>query len=147
MAELTGAVLETIQFPGLELRFLRTKQSTEGSLDLFEMDVAPKAGVPIAHHHTGWDETVYGLRGAITFRVDGAEIAVGPGQNLFIKRGAIHSFMNFFDEPATCLSILTPGVLGPDYFREMAALIARGKPDPAQMKKIMLRYGLVPAPN
>jgi quercetin dioxygenase-like cupin family protein len=147
MAEFSGAVLETIQFPGLELRFLRTKQSTEGSLDLFEMDVAPRAGVPIAHHHNGWDETVYGLRGTITFRVEGAEVAVGPGQNLFIKRGAVHSFMNFSDELATCLSILSPGILGPDYFRELAALIATGKPDPAQVKEIMLRHGLVPAPN
>jgi quercetin dioxygenase-like cupin family protein len=70
-------MLGTVQFTGLELRFLRTKQSTEGSLDLVEMDVAPKASAPIAHYHTGWDETVYGLRGTVTFRLDGAEVAVG----------------------------------------------------------------------
>jgi hypothetical protein len=49
-----------------------------------------------------------------------------PGQNLFIKRGAIHSFMNLGDERATCLSILTPGILGPEYFREMPALTRKG---------------------
>jgi hypothetical protein len=38
-------------------------------------------------------------------------------------------------------------VLGPGYFREIAALVAGGAPDPAKMKEIMLRYGLVPAPQ
>jgi hypothetical protein len=37
-------------------------------------------------------------------------------------------------------------VLGPEYFREMAALIDGGTPDLAKMKETMLRYGLVPAP-
>jgi hypothetical protein len=36
--------------------------------------------------------------------------------------------------------------LGPQYFREMAALLSGGAPDPAEMKEIMLRYGLIPAP-
>jgi hypothetical protein len=36
-------------------------------------------------------------------------------------------------------------VLGPGYFREVAALLAGGSPDPAKMKEIMLRYGLHPA--
>jgi hypothetical protein len=36
-------------------------------------------------------------------------------------------------------------VLGPGYFREIAALLAEGAPDPAKMKAIMLRrHGLVP---
>jgi hypothetical protein len=38
-------------------------------------------------------------------------------------------------------------VLGPGYFREVAALVAGGAPDPAKMKEVMLRHGLVPAPQ
>jgi hypothetical protein len=37
-------------------------------------------------------------------------------------------------------------VLGPQYFKDMAGLLAAGTPDPARMKETMLRYGLVPAP-
>jgi hypothetical protein len=48
---------------------------------------------------------------------------------------------------ASCLCILTPGVLGPGYFREIAAVLAGGAPDPVKMKEIMLRHGLVPAPQ
>ncbi len=46
---------------------------------------------------------------------------------------------------ASCLSVLTPGVLGPGYFREMAALLSDGAPDTAKLKETMLRHGLVPA--
>jgi hypothetical protein len=69
---------------------------------------------------------------------------VAPGESLFIKRGVVHGFINRSPRPATCLCILSPGVLGPQYFRDMAGLLSAGSPDPAKMKETMLRYGLVP---
>ena len=72
---------------------------------------------------------------------------VRPSQSTFIKRGVVHSLRNDTQEAASCLCILTRGVLGPGYFREIAALVAGGAPDPAKMKDIMLRHGLVPAPQ
>jgi quercetin dioxygenase-like cupin family protein len=138
---------ETITIGGLALRFLQTKEGTAGSLDAFEMTVEPNARMPIAHYHDSWDETVYGLAGALTLRVDGEDVVLEPGQSVFIKRGIVHGFRNDAQEAARCLCILTPGVLGPGYFREVAALIAEGAPDPAKMKDIMLRHGLHPAPQ
>jgi quercetin dioxygenase-like cupin family protein len=101
--------------------------------------------MPVAHYHRDWDETVYGLEGTITFKVDGVEHAVRPGDTLFIKRAIVHNFDNRRGADATCLAALTPGVLGPEYFREMAALIAKGPQDEAAVHEIMLRHGLVPA--
>jgi quercetin dioxygenase-like cupin family protein len=140
-------MLETIRMGGLELRFLQTKDGTEGGLDLFEMTVQPNGRVPIAHYHQNWDETVYGLSGTSRWRVDSKEIDLRPGQSLFVKRGVVHSFRNDTPEPTVCLNILTPGILGPGYFREIAALLASGAPDPGQLKATMLRHGLVPAPG
>ena len=137
---------EVIRIGGLELRFLRSKDDTGGSLDMFEMTVHPNARMPVPHHHETWDETIYGLAGVTTWRVDGEDVDVGPGQTVFIKRGIVHGFRNDTQTPASCLCVLSPGVLGPAYFREMAALIAGGPPDLAKMKETMLRYGLVPAP-
>jgi quercetin dioxygenase-like cupin family protein len=137
---------EIIRIKGLELRFLQSKEDTSGSLDMFEMTVEPNARVPVPHHHESWDETVYGLSGVITFRIDGQDVALGPGETAFIGRGVIHGFRNDTQEPAICLCVLSPGVLGPGYFREMAALLADGPPDPAKLKETMLRHGLVPAP-
>ena len=136
---------ETIDFGGMQLRFLRDKHDTDGSLDMFEMTLAPGGRMPQAHHHARWEETAYGISGVVTFIVDGRDVEVGPGETVFIPRGVVHAFDNRSGAPAKVLSVLTPGVLGPEYFRELAALIRAGDPDPARMREIMLRHGLVPA--
>ena len=136
---------EVIRIGPLELRFLRSKHETGGSLDVFEMTVPPEGQMPVAHYHRDWDETVYGLTGTVTFTVDGEAHNIGPGDVLFIPRGVVHGFDNRSGATATCLGVLTPGVLGPEYFRELADLVAAGPPDEAVVREIMLRHGLVPA--
>jgi uncharacterized RmlC-like cupin family protein len=100
--------------------------------------------MPIPHYHDRWDETIYGLTGISTWRIDGKEFDLAPGETVFIKRGVVHGFTNRSTEAASCLCTLSPGVLGPQYFREIGQLLADGAPDPAKMKEIMLRYGLIP---
>lgn len=135
---------ETIQIGPIILRFLRSKHDTAGSLDMFEMDVTSAGRMPVPHYHRDWDETVYGLRGSLTFQVDGKPVTLAPGDVLFIPRGTVHGFENRSGMLATCLCVLTPGVLGPEYFRELSAAVAFGKADPAMLREIMLRHGLVP---
>lgn len=136
--------METIRIGGIVLEFLQSKEDTSASLDMFRMTVMPNARMPVPHYHENWDETVYGLSGTTTFRIAGADTAIASGQSAFIGRGVVHSFDNRTETPAVCLVVLTPGVLGPGYFREIAALVAGGPPDPASIKEIMRRYGLVP---
>src|SRR4051812_7078198 len=135
---------EIIRIGGLELQFLESKDSSDGSLDLFAMTVQPNARMPIPHYHESWDETVYGLSGVTSWRIDGVDVTIEPGQHVFIKRGIVHGFRNDTAAPATCLCILSPGMLGPGYFREMAALLTAAVPDPVKMKETMLHHGLVP---
>jgi quercetin dioxygenase-like cupin family protein len=137
---------ELINMGGMQLKFLYSKDDTAGSLDMFEMIVQPNGRMPVAHYHESWDETIFGLTGTTTWRIDGNDIHVGPGESVFIRRGVVHGFTNATTEPASCLCTLTPGVLGPSYFREIAAFLASGAPDPVKMKETMLRYGLIPAP-
>jgi hypothetical protein len=73
---------------------------------------------------------------------------VGPGDVLCIPRGAVHRFDNNQDIDATALAVVTPGVLGPDYFREVGAAVAAagaGPPDFAAIGAVMRRHGLTPA--
>jgi hypothetical protein len=43
------------------------------------------------------------------------------------------------------LAVITPGVLGPDYFNDLAALVnAGGPPDIEKVKAVMTKHGLVP---
>ena len=135
---------ETVKMAGMELRFLQSPEETNGSLTMFEMHLLPGGRMPVPHHHRDWEETVYGLKGSTTWTVDGRTVTVGPGDSLHIPRGIVHGFANDTSEAPTCLCVLTPGVLGPAYFRDIAALVAGGRPDPVQIKATMLRYGLVP---
>ncbi|MDP9095902.1 MAG: cupin domain-containing protein [Pseudomonadota bacterium] len=137
---------EIIQVGPLRLEFLASKHETGGSLDMFRVTLPPTATMPIAHSHRDWEETFYGLVGVVTVTLEGESRLIGPGETLFVRRGAVHNFHNASDADATFLSVLTPGVLGPEYFRELAAALAGGVPDPALMRQIMARHGLIPAP-
>ena len=106
------------------------------------------ARVPVAHSHDGYEETIYGLEGVLTWTVEGTSTDVGPGQVLVIPRGAVHHFDNTGDADARALAIVTPGVLGPDFFREMAAILdaaVGGPPDLSAIAAVMQRHGLTPA--
>jgi len=138
---------DAIRIGGLEVRFLHSGDDTGGALDAFEMTVQPNARMPVPHYHESWDECVYGLAGSLTFRIDGQDIEIAPGRSAFVRRGTVHGFRNDTQEPARCLCLLTPGVLGPAYFQEIATLLSEPVPDLARMKETMLRYGLVPVPG
>jgi quercetin dioxygenase-like cupin family protein len=140
-------MVETITIGAIQLKLLQSKHDTGGALDMFECLVPPNAKVPVAHYHRDWEETVYGLEGTTTFTVAGERKDVKPGDVLFIPRGVVHGFVNETQANAKVLSVLTPGVLGPEFFREMSAAISGSTPpDPKTLGEIMNRHGLIPAP-
>jgi quercetin dioxygenase-like cupin family protein len=98
------------------------------------------------HYHERYDESIYGLEGVMTFTVNGQPTDIAPGQSLFIPRGEVHGFNNLKSANARALAVVTPALIGPDYFREMAAIVnSGGPPDPEKIKAVMTRHGLVPA--
>ncbi|MGH9487678.1 MAG: cupin domain-containing protein [Terriglobales bacterium] len=140
---------EEIRIGGIAVRFLVEGHASGGSVAVFEFDVAAGARVPVAHSHDAYEETIYGLAGVLTWTVDGRRNEVGPGDALCIPRGAVHRFDNAHPSDAKMLAIVTPGILGPGYFREVAAVVksaAGGPPDPAAIVAVMRRHGLTPAP-
>lgn len=141
---------ETIRLGPLAVRFLITGDDARGSLALFELTVpaGQRLAAP-AHSHDGYEETIYGLDGVLTWTVDGKRIDVGPGQACCIPRGAVHRFDNAGDRDVKALCAITPAAIGPAYFRESAAVIdaaAGGPPDRVKIAEIMRRHGLTPAP-
>jgi len=134
----------------IQIRFLVTGAESNGSAAIFELTVPAGAKLPApAHSHNTYEEMHYGLEGITTWTVDGVPIEVQPGQVLCIPRGAIHAFTNHGGVHAKSLSVLSPAVIGPDFFRQMGAIIAAAKgsqTDRAKMIEVMLRHGLAPAP-
>jgi hypothetical protein len=74
---------------------------------------------------------------------------VGPEQTLCIPRGAVHAFANHSSSvDAKALAIASPAAIGPEYFREVAAIMdaaAGGPPDRDKMVEVLRRHGLSPA--
>ena len=146
---MTTAMREEIKVGELAIRFLVDSEDSNGAVAVFEFDVPAGAKVPVAHSHDGYEETIYGLAGVLAWTIEGTPADVGPGDALCIPRGAVHRFDNFCDVDATALAIVTPGILGPDYFREVAEIVAAtagGPPDLAAIAAVMRRHGLTPVP-
>jgi quercetin dioxygenase-like cupin family protein len=142
----TTSTREELRIGPLAIRFLLEGSQSGGSVAVFEFDVPAGANVPVAHSHDPYEETLYGLEGVLTWTLDGEKHEVAPGDVLCIPRGVVHKFENLGDLDAKQLGIVSPGILGPDYFRDIAAVVAAGgPPDPAAIGAVMRRHGLTPA--
>jgi quercetin dioxygenase-like cupin family protein len=129
----------------VDVRFRLEAGKTSGSLTVFEFSVPARARVPVPHSHEAFDETVYGLTGVLTWTLDGQKVRVGPGDVLFIPRGHVHGFENLDAQDARMLSVITPGLLGPEYFREIAEVLSvGGPPNVERIMDVMRRHGLRP---
>lgn len=138
---------EAIQVGPVTVRYRLDASQTDGQFTMFEFRVPASARVPVAHSHEKFDETIYGLEGSMNWTVGGQTVLVGAGEVLFIPRGVVHQFENRSSADALSLSVITPGLLGPDYFREVADVLkTAGPPDLARIMDVMQRHGLRPVP-
>src|SRR5437867_12581333 len=136
---------ELIPVGDTAVQFLVEGSDSGGSAAVFEATIRARGRMPAPHSHDGFEETVYGLEGGSTWTVDGTAVDVAAGEAVCIPRGAVHHFDNHGHTDAKVLAIITPGVLGPDYFREVAAVFAQsagGPPDLARIGDVMWRHGL-----
>src|SRR4029079_17397104 len=111
----------------------------------FEFSVPAGARVPVPHSHDAYEETIYGVEGVLTWTIEGDAHDVAAGEVLVIPRGAVHGFANPGSVDAKALAVVTPGLLGPEYFREVGEAVAAG--NLPEVGAIMQRHGLTPAPQ
>ncbi|HEY7116949.1 MAG TPA: cupin domain-containing protein [Tepidisphaeraceae bacterium] len=137
---------EIIQVGQIGIRFLLEAGETNGSVAMFEFTVPVGATVPLPHSHKHYDETIYGVAGVVTFTVEGKSVDIGPGESCFVPRGAVHGFNNLRQTEAKGLAVITPALLGPEFFKEAGAVVnAGGPPDVEKLKAVMSKHGLDPA--
>src|SRR5262249_3727978 len=123
-------------------------EDSSGSVTVFEAGVPAGARVPAPHSHDAYEETIVGGEGVLTWTVDGVATEVGPGAVLLIPPGVVHHFVNNGANDARPPAFVTPGLLGPDYFREVGTVLeatAGGPPDLAALSAVMKKHGLTTA--
>ena len=135
---------------GIAIRFLLTREDTNGNMSVFEFSVPAGQKLPASSHtNDAYEEVLYGIEGVLTWTVDGVRIDVGPGQAICIPRGAVHRFDNLGSVDVKQLCVISPPIMGAEYFREAAEAIraaAGVPPNPAAMAEIFRRHGMTVAP-
>ena len=136
---------DVFQVGQIGIRFLLEAADTNGALAMFEFTVPVGAKMPLPHKHERYDETVYGVEGVVTFTVEGKTVDIAPGDSCFVPRGAVHGFNNLTNTDVKALAVVTPALLGPEFFKEAAAIVnAGGPPDVKKLGAVMSKHGLVP---
>jgi quercetin dioxygenase-like cupin family protein len=141
---------EIIQVGALSVRFLVEAADSNGSASVFECFVPANSQMPAPHSHDAFEETIYGLEGITTWTVDGRTLDIHAGEAVCIARGAVHGFENHRTGDAKFLAISTPGVMTPDFFREVHEVLAStpgGPPDLTKVAEVMRRHGITPQPG
>jgi mannose-6-phosphate isomerase-like protein (cupin superfamily) len=70
---------------------------------LAEVRLRSGASGPAEHVHRRSEERFEVLEGAVTFRIDGRERTLGPGEVVWVSPGTPHAFRNDGDEPVRLL--------------------------------------------
>lgn len=136
---------EHIRIGALEVIFHGHRDHTSGHADVYEVVIPEGARVPGAHHHVDVDEIITVLAGTVTYRIGDELLELRAGESAVSPRGIPHHFANLHAGTARMIITATPGRMGPEYFREAAAVVnAGGPPDLAKLKVVMNKYGLEP---
>ena len=77
---MTTSMREEIMVGDMAIRFLVEGEQSAGSVAVFEFDVPAGAKVAAAHSHDGYEETIYGLQGVLTWTIEGTQSDVGPAR-------------------------------------------------------------------
>jgi mannose-6-phosphate isomerase-like protein (cupin superfamily) len=138
-------VHETIRLGRLQITFLKTAPEMYDALDLFEVTVPPEASSLLPHLHVDYDEIVFGMNGVVRWTIGGKEIPVGRGDKVSIPRGTPHFFINEESVPARFMLLHTPGLIIPQYFRDLANCFDKqGTPNLDCAVAVMMKYGATP---
>lgn len=120
---------DTIENPvtGERLVFKQTSAETDGESVLFECFVQPSGFVAAAHVHPFQQERFQAIAGWVTFRLDGRELTIGPGECICVPAGMRHQFWNGGDEEARFACEVRPALQFEQLIETMFALAQAGR--------------------
>lgn len=126
--------------PGRDLIFKLTGEDTNGGLDYFIVEVAPRGGPPLHVHHVQ-NETFHVLKGRYKVQV-GTEVTIlEEGGFAYLPAKVPHAFLNLTDEPGEVIIVYVPGG-GHHFYAEMGPLARAENPDRAAIAACFTKHGM-----
>lgn len=125
--------------PGRDLIFKITGEETNGALDFFIVEVAPRNGPPLHVHHTR-DEAIYVLKGRYKVRVGDEIVHCEEGGFAYLPAKLPHAFLNLTDDEGEVIVVYTPG--GGHRFYEELGPAARSGADRETLAAIFARHDM-----
>lgn len=134
---------ETAELRGTEVVFKATGKREGGGPTVVEFIAAP--GFSTGDHvHSKVEEIFYVVEGEFNIRAGDWSGRVGPGSLVQVPPSVAHAFGNPGSAPATLLLVISPAAVHEEYFRELAAILAKpGPPDTAAIAELRSRYDTV----
>ncbi|GAB3917454.1 cupin domain-containing protein [Larkinella terrae] len=134
---------------GQEIRFIQTKNDTDG--ELLEMEAAFRAhsSEPVAHYHPHQTEDFQVLSGKLTVRMNGKVRLFRAGDRFHIPKNTVHAMWNPTDQKTVVNWRVTPA-LDTEYFLETTTGLANdgktnasGIPSVLQLSLLINRFSRV----
>ena len=135
------AATDVVRVAGVEIGFLANADETLDAMGLIEYTAPPSFPGPPPHVHDHTWDVYYVLEGRLAVRLGDEHFELVPGDVAAVPPGIVHTFSNALDTPTRFLDIHAPGGFE-DYFRDIAAALGSGPPEPAKMMEIASRYDM-----
>jgi quercetin dioxygenase-like cupin family protein len=125
--------------PGDVYTFLVTGEESGGAYFAMEA-LVPSGGGPPPHIHEREDETFYVLEGSCSFRLGDRVVVAGPGDFVFVPRGAVHRFRNEGPETARLIITFTPSGIEHFFEATLERALDPTMPVPDNSAEVSARY-------
>jgi quercetin dioxygenase-like cupin family protein len=112
---------------GETITFRRTSAQTGGELVEVEVTVEAGGGVAAAHVHPFQSERFEVLEGTLELRHGRRKVTATAGDVVTVEPGAVHSFRNVGDAPASFVCEVRPALQFERFIETMFGLAADGK--------------------
>lgn len=136
----TGEGLRLQSGPGRDLIFKLAGEDTNGALDYFFVEVAPRGG-PALHVHHVQHETIHVLKGRYRVRIGEDMFVLEEGGFAYLPAGVPHAFLNLTDEPGEVTVVYVPGG-GHHFYAEMGPLARMEEPDRGAIAAVFTKHGM-----
>jgi quercetin dioxygenase-like cupin family protein len=117
-----------------------TRTDSAGAVTVSEFVLPPWSAGPVLHLHDAVDEAMYVLAGRMDVQLGEERFFLEAGDFVWMPRNLRHGFSSAGDEALRVMALALPGGLEL-MFREQAAHLAGGRPDPAELDRIGRRHG------